>query len=107
MYLVSQDDYDYALEKPLHPEPTNPERHYILGGNVSAHNYYHWMTQSLPAIDWGLRNRQQRDAVLALPLLQPWQEASLALLGHADAPRLTWNHLALLAGERGIRRISR
>ena len=117
LYLVSQDDYDYALEKPLHPEPTNAQRHYILGGNVSAHNYYHWMTQSLPAIDWGLRNRQQRDAVLALPLLQPWQEASLALLGHADAPRLTlqptWHYrlasaeYAEFLGDRMTRVVSR
>jgi hypothetical protein len=89
LYLVSQDDYEYALVKPLHPERTSPARHYILGCNVSDHNYYHWMTQSLPAIDWGLRNRRQLDAVLALPPLQTWQEESLALLGHADAPRLT------------------
>jgi len=94
LYMMSQDDYDYALVKPLHPEPTDPARHYVLGANVSADNYYHWMTQSLPAIDWGLRNRRHPNVALALPALEPWQEEALALLGHAGAPRLTLEPLA-------------
>jgi capsular polysaccharide biosynthesis protein len=89
LYLMTPGDYEYARVKPLHPEPTDPSRHYILGCNVSSHNYFHWMTQSLPAIDWGLRNRRHPNVALALPPLQPWQEESLALLGHADTPRLT------------------
>jgi hypothetical protein len=88
MYMMNQRDYEYALVKPLYPEHTDPTRHYILGCNASAHNYYHWMTQSLPAIDWGLRNRRHPNVALALPPLQPWQEESLALLGHAGVPRL-------------------
>jgi len=88
LYMVDQDEYEHALAQTLHPQPTDPTTHYILGCNVSVANYFHWMTQSLPAIDWGLRNRRHPNVALALPPLRPWQEESLALLGHADVPRL-------------------
>lgn len=102
LYMATPEDYDYAIRKPLHPEQTDPAAHYIVGGNVAAGNYYHWMTQSLPAIDWGLRHRRHPVVVLALPPLLPWQEATLALLGHAGVPRLTLlpsAHYALASAE--------
>ncbi|HUN41742.1 MAG TPA: glycosyltransferase family 61 protein [Acetobacteraceae bacterium] len=90
LFLVNQDDYEFALVKAVHPELTDPRRHYIVGCNRAYDNYFHWITQALPAIDWGMRLRRDQDATLALPVLElPWQEASLALLGYADAPRLT------------------
>ena len=90
LFLVNQDDYEFALVKALRPELTDPRRHYIVGCNRAFGNYFHWIAQALPAIDWGMRLRRDLDAILALPVLQlPWQEASLALLGYADAPRLT------------------
>jgi capsular polysaccharide biosynthesis protein len=89
LYMVTQHEYEYARMKPLYPEQTASGQHYILGCNRSAHNYYHWMAQSLPAIDWGVRNRRHSNVTLAVPSLRPWQEEALALLGHADVPRLT------------------
>jgi hypothetical protein len=91
MYLLNQGDYEYTLVKQLHPELTDVTRHYIVGCNMAVNNYYHWMTQSLPAIDWGVRNRRHPQVALALPPLQLWQRNTLALLGHAGVPHLTLN----------------
>lgn len=102
LYMVADNDFDYALIKSREPVPTDPDEHYVLGCNRAHHNYYHWMIQSLPAIDWGLRKRKQPRVTLVLPKLQPWQEETLALLGHGNAPRLTlessW-HYAMASAE--------
>ncbi|HTW71459.1 MAG TPA: glycosyltransferase 61 family protein [Acetobacteraceae bacterium] len=107
LYLMNQGDFDYARVKPLHPEATNAATHYIVGGNVAAGNvgagnYYHWMAQSLPAIDWGVRHRRHSDIAIAVPPLRRWQVESLALLGYAHLPRLTLRpvaHYALASAE--------
>jgi capsular polysaccharide biosynthesis protein len=62
---------------------------YVLGCNRGFGNYYHWMTQALPAIDWSLRNIASHNLKLALRKLGPWQEETLRLLGHGDVPRIT------------------
>jgi len=101
-YLMNQEDYDYALVKPLHPEATNDAAHHIIGCNAAHGSYYHWMMQSLPAIDWGVRMRRHADIALAVPPLRPWQVEALALLGHATWPRLTLRpvaHYALASAE--------
>ena len=89
LFLINQAERDFAMQRPLELELTDASRHYILGATRAHHNYYHWMVQSLPAIDWGLRCRRDDSVALALPALQPWQEQTLALLGHAGVPRLT------------------
>lgn len=90
LYLVDLNDYEFALVKAVHPELTDPRRHYIVGCNRGYDNYFHWITQALPAIDWGMRLRRDHEVTLAVPALRrSWQEASLALLGYADTPRLT------------------
>jgi len=101
-YLMNQGDFDYARMKPLHPEATDDATHYIVGCNAAAGNYYHWMAQSLPAIDWGVRHRRHPDIALAVPPLRPWQVEALALLGHANLPRLNLRpiaHYALASAE--------
>ena len=102
LYLVSDIDFDYALVKPIDPRPTDPNQHYIVGCNRASRNYYHWIIQALPAIDWGLRNRAQPGVTVATLPLRPWQEESLALLGHAGVPRLVLHpnaHYALASAE--------
>lgn len=62
----------------------------IIGSNGPSHNYFHWMTQALPALDIAVRREgQSRRVSLVLPILTPWQEDALRLLGHADLPRVT------------------
>jgi len=103
LYLVNQDDYEFAMVKAVHPEQTDPRYRYIIGSNRCHDNYFHWIAQALPAIDWGLRLRRDDDVMLALPgLPHPWQEAALALLGHGDTPRLTldsFTHYRLASAE--------
>lgn len=65
------------------------DRPYIIGCNRDHTNYYHWLVQALPAVDWGVRTRSGERPCLALPSLAPWQERSLELLGLAALPRLT------------------
>jgi len=61
-----------------------------IGCNQVHHNYFHWVTQALPTIDHALgRIDRDRDVVLALPVLNAWQEESLRLLGHDRVPRVT------------------
>jgi capsular polysaccharide biosynthesis protein len=88
-YLVTDEEYAATLVKPLPAAPLDPTEHYIIGCNRVWHNYYHWLIQSLPAIDLGLRHRTHRKVTLVLSSLRPWQQETLALLGYQDVPRLT------------------
>jgi capsular polysaccharide biosynthesis protein len=88
-YLVTDQEYADTLVKPLHAVPLDPAEHYVIGCNRAWHNYYHWLIQSLPAIDLGLRHGSHRNMTLVLSSLQPWQEESLTLLGCQDIPRQT------------------
>jgi hypothetical protein len=88
-YLVTEAEYAAALVKPLPAVPFDPAEHYVIGCNRAWHNYYHWLIQAVPAIDWSLRSANQRRLTLVLPPLRPWQEETLELLGCQDVPRLT------------------
>jgi hypothetical protein len=90
-YQVLDHEYAYTLVKPLHPVPMDPGQYYVIGCNRVGHNYYHWMVQAIPAIDWTLRRHGRHRVTLALPPLLPWQEETLALLGYDEIPRLTLN----------------
>jgi hypothetical protein len=62
----------------------------IVGCNVAQRNYFHWMTQSLPAIAYALqRMSQNEDLAVALPPLERWQEESLRYLGYQHVKRFT------------------
>jgi hypothetical protein len=61
----------------------------IVGCNMLHKNYFHWITQALPAIDFYLRRPEPlRNGCLALPALNTWQEESLRLLGYGEPGRL-------------------
>ena len=62
---------------------------YILGCNRGWGNYFHWMTQCLPAIDASLRHSRSGSPTLALRQLGAWQSETLQLLGYSKIPRLT------------------
>jgi capsular polysaccharide biosynthesis protein len=62
----------------------------IVGANVVEWNYFHWVTQALPAIDIGWqREAQPRALAVALPPLNQWQRDSLDLLGCDTLRRIT------------------
>jgi hypothetical protein len=89
--LVTDDEYAATLVKPLPADPMDPGEHYIIAINRASTNYYHWLIQAVPAIDWGVRHRGRHRVSLVLPPLQRWQEETLILLGYQDVPRLTLN----------------
>jgi hypothetical protein len=90
-YLIDDGAYADVLVKPLYPEPVDPTKYYVVGCNRGWYNYYHWLIQTIPAIDSGVRRNGRNRLALILPPLQPWQEESLALLGYQDIPRLTFD----------------
>jgi hypothetical protein len=88
-YLVTDQEYAETLVKPLILMRQDPSQYYVVGCNRPRRNYYHWLVQSLPAIDCALRQRGAHRVTLLLPELLPWQAETLALLGYQDVPRLT------------------
>jgi hypothetical protein len=76
----------------------------IIGCNHLYHNYFHWIAQALPAIDYSLRRDAQVPQVaLALPVLQPWQEESLRLLGYDAIKRVTIDDTTKFHGFRHVK----
>jgi len=90
-YLVSDDQYADTLVKPLPADAMDPGVHFVIAINRAWHNYYHWLVQAVPAIDWTLHQHCRHRVSLVLPPLRPWQEEIIALLGYQDVPRLTLN----------------
>jgi capsular polysaccharide biosynthesis protein len=88
-FLVGNEDYADTLVKPLPATRMDPTVRYVIGCNRAWHNYYHWLIQAIPAIDWGLRRHGRHRLVLVLPPLRTWQEETLALLGYQDVASLT------------------
>jgi hypothetical protein len=101
----------YLLDANYYREPLDPRRGtreldttetVVIGANQAAANYYHWLMQSLPAIDHSLRMLGAENCILALPPLAPFQEESLALLGYADVPRVTLERHTLYRFRRAV-----
>lgn len=62
----------------------------IIGCNADYANYFHWVTQALPAIDHAVNRAAQAPKVsVALPPLRAWQEESLRLLDLSTIRRIT------------------
>jgi hypothetical protein len=75
----------------------------IIGCNLLYHNYFHWITQALPAIDFSLRrDGQVRTVALGLPVLRPWQEESLRLLGYDGIKRVTLDDTTKFYGFKNV-----
>jgi hypothetical protein len=64
----------------------------VIAVNRSSQNYYHWLTQALPAVDLAVRIPAPEPFCLAVwrdgDAQAGFQADSLRLLGHADLPRL-------------------
>lgn len=99
-YLV--DDREYWMKPPLPRElhRIDAGRTVVVGANLAFGNYYHWLMQCLPAIDCSVRTVGAANCVLALPPLTGWQEASLAMLGHAELPRIVLDRVCHYQFER-------
>ena len=76
------------VRDPISPPPGTDR--VIVGANLWVANYFHWMIQSVPAIDTALRRRDRsgRPVSVALHAEAPFQTAALDLLGWGEVPRL-------------------
>lgn len=82
---------------------SNEDSTVVIGCNLLHHNYFHWITQALPAIDFSLRrDGQVRTVALGLPVLQSWQEESLRLLGYAGMKRVTLDDTTKFYGFKNV-----
>jgi capsular polysaccharide biosynthesis protein len=88
-YLMFPQEYRCATVRHQSVVWLDRSHEYVLGCNRGFTNYFHWMTQALPAIDWSLRNFKYPNIKLAIPHLGSWQEDMLELLGHGRVPRIT------------------
>jgi capsular polysaccharide biosynthesis protein len=61
----------------------------FIGFNNWHHNYYHWLTQCIPAMYCAREIHAGVEFVLALPKLNSWQEAALSLAGLSGIKRYT------------------
>ncbi|MEJ0016548.1 MAG: glycosyltransferase 61 family protein [Acetobacteraceae bacterium] len=87
-YLVSDEEFAYAQAARSHSIAQDPGEHFIIGSNRVWRNYFHWLIQAVPAIDWSLRHAIHRRPTLVLWPLQPWHEETLDLLGWREERRL-------------------
>ncbi|MCB8878658.1 glycosyltransferase family 61 protein [Acidisoma cellulosilytica] len=63
--------------------------HYTLARAFD--NYYHWLIQTIPGLDWTLRNLPGAEVTLLSGDLNRWQLEILTLLGYDRLPRITLN----------------
>jgi hypothetical protein len=93
-YLLAPYAWDHAQVLYDQLIELDPDIEYVIGCNVDR-NYFHWLIQAVPAIDWGLRSAKCKNVALMLPEMTPWQSASVELLGYRDVPRVPmvpWHH---------------
>jgi hypothetical protein len=87
-YLFNDDDYRRHWSELSDLQFAGAGKTAVIGFNGAYGNYYHWMMQCLPAIDWSIRNAGAENSILVVPPLSAWQEETLALLGLAGTSRM-------------------
>jgi hypothetical protein len=101
-YLLDANYYREELDPRGGTRELDTTKTVVIGANQASANYYHWLMQSLPAIDHSTRMIGAENCVLALPPLAPFQEESLALLGYAGVPRVTLERDTLYRFRRAV-----
>jgi hypothetical protein len=54
----------------------------------SFDNYYHWLVQTIPGLDWSTRNIGAENVALLSGDLKPWQAETLEILGYDRVSRI-------------------
>lgn len=85
-YMVTLNSYNAACIKQDQLVRLDSRNHIIMR---AYDNYYHWLTQSVPALDWSLRNLSPTIFALLVGHLNKWHMETLSLLGHDQVPRIT------------------
>jgi capsular polysaccharide biosynthesis protein len=89
-YLVGDDHMATLSVDAARLVPSSADGTVIIGCNTAYAKYFHWITQSLPAIDYAVNRIGQAPRIsVALPPLEAWQEDSLRLLDLSTVRRIT------------------
>lgn len=89
-YLVGDDHMATLSVDTAGLVPSSADSTVIIGCNTGYANYFHWITQALPAIDYAVNRIGQAPRIsVVLPPLAAWQEDSLRLLDLATVRRIT------------------
>lgn len=89
-YLVPDDVMQRVAVDTARVVPPHTDANVIIGCNTAHHNYFHWITQAVPAIDHAVNREGQAERIcIALPPLNDWQEESLRLLDLGGVRRVT------------------
>lgn len=84
-YLLPNHRYDAVKIVPTGLMRLEPGYEYAVVRSFD--NWYHWLTQTLPAIDHVSRGEAgNRTRILLHPLQRPWQRESFTLLGFSECP---------------------
>jgi capsular polysaccharide biosynthesis protein len=87
-YLLGDEQYKQAkiLWENVIEQPA--DQRVVIGANNAFRNYYHWLTQTIPAIHSAFHHAQG-ELCVALPHLTPWQERTIELLDLPPHSRLS------------------
>lgn len=89
-YLVPDEVMQRVAVDTARVVPPSTDANVIIGCNTAYHNYFHWITQAVPAIDHAVNREGQAERIcVALPPLNEWQEELLRLLDLGGVRRLT------------------
>jgi hypothetical protein len=84
-YLVPPGAYEKAGDPVSDLIALDPHTSYIMARAFP--NYYHWMAQSIPTIDWSLRTLPPAQFAILSGHLNKWQEEALSILEYDRVPR--------------------
>jgi hypothetical protein len=87
-HILDDNDYARELDETRAVREIDANKTVVVGFNLAYRNHYHWLMQSLPALDHSIGQVGAGNCILALPPLNDAQKETLELLGFAGIPRL-------------------
>jgi hypothetical protein len=85
-YLVPPEYYDQACVIENGLVRLEDSVNYIMARGFS--NYYHWLVQTIPAVDWSLQKLPSSIFALLTGHLATWQAEMLSILDYDNVPRI-------------------
>jgi Glycosyltransferase 61 len=85
-YLVPPEFYENACVIETDLIKLESTTDYIMARSFD--NYYHWLVQTIPGLDWSARNIGAGNVTLLSGDLKPWQAETLEILGYDRVSRI-------------------
>jgi hypothetical protein len=85
-YLVPPEFYENACVIETDLIKLEATTDYVMARSFD--NYYHWLVQTIPGLDWSARNIGAESVTLLSGDLRPWQAETLEILGYDRVSRI-------------------